>query len=80
MKDGAQFLTREPGPLSLRIDTGHDSVFASSLFEIVLISLSLWERGGERVVRSSKTLPLFPLPKAKGMKRQNRTGDARGAV
>ena len=35
----------------------------------VLISLSLWERVGERDLRSPKTLPLFPLPKGKGMKR-----------
>jgi len=31
------------------------------------ISVSLWERVGERVLRAPKTLPLFPLPKGKGM-------------
>jgi len=30
-------------------------------------TLSLWEREGERVLGSPKTLPLFPLPKGKGM-------------
>jgi hypothetical protein len=34
-----------------------------------LFSLSLWEREGERDLRSANTLPLFPLPKGKGMKR-----------
>ena len=37
----------------------------------VLTSLSLWERAGERDLRSPKTLPLFPLPKRKGMKRHH---------
>jgi len=34
----------------------------------ITVTLSLWEREGERVLRSAKTLPLFPLPKGKGVK------------